>query len=67
MAFDKVKYDNAYAKNNYDRIPINVPKGKKELIERHCKSKGYKSINAYVNELIDRDMEESDKILIAKK
>lgn len=54
--FDKQKYDNEYAKTNYDRCIFNVPKGKKTIIEAHWRTKGYKSLNAYVNDLIDRDM-----------
>lgn len=56
MIFDKVKYNNNYNKETYDRLNIQVPKGKKEKIEQHRKAKGYKSLNAYVNDLIDRDM-----------
>lgn len=54
--FDKQKYDNEYAKNNYDRCIFNVPKGKKAIIEAHWKAKGYKSLNSYVTDLIDQDM-----------
>lgn len=59
MSFDKVKYDNDYAKNNYDRIPINVPKGQKEVIKFHAKKKGFESINAYINDLIRKDLYEN--------
>ena len=31
--FDKQKYDNDYAKQNYDRCIFNVPKGQKAVIE----------------------------------
>ncbi len=55
--FNKQKYDNQYAKENYDRCIFNVPKGQKTVIEAHWKAKGYKSLNAYVNDLIARDME----------
>lgn len=54
--FNKQKYDNEYAKQNYDRCIFNVPKGQKAIIEEHWKAKGYKSLNAYVNDLIHRDM-----------
>ncbi len=54
--FNKQKYDNDYAKNNYDRCIFNVPKGKKTIIEEHWKSKGFKSLNTYVNHLIQADM-----------
>lgn len=54
--FDKVKYNNEYNKANYKRCIFNVPKGKEILIEQHYTLKGYKSLNAYVNDLINRDM-----------
>lgn len=59
--FNKQKYDTEYAKEHYDRCIFNVPKGKKEIIEQHRKAKGYKSLNAYVNDLIDRDMDSEKK------
>lgn len=57
MSYDKVKYNNAFNKEAYDRASINFPKGQKALIEKHWKSKGYKSLNSYVNDLIAKDME----------
>lgn len=57
-AFNKQKYDNEYAKQNYDRMIFNVPKGHKQIIEAHWRAKGYKSLNVNINELIRRDMEE---------
>ena len=47
----KAKY-NAKA---YDRIIFTVSKGRKEDIKAHAESKGM-SLNAYVNELIEKDM-----------
>ena len=41
-----------YIKNNYDRLYITVPKGLKEKL----KSAGIDSINRYVNELIEKDL-----------
>lgn len=57
--YDKVRYNNEYNKQAYDRLNIQVPKGQKAIIEEHWRARGYKSLNAYVNELIRRDMEES--------
>lgn len=54
--FDQQKYVNEYCKENYDRCIFNVPKGKKAIIEEHRKKKGYKSLNQYVNDLIDADL-----------
>ena len=57
--FNATKYKNNFTKENYDRLNIQVPKGRKAIIEAHWKSKGYKSLNNYLNTLIDRDMEEN--------
>lgn len=54
--FNQAKYIQKFQKENYDRCIFNVPKGRKAVIEAHWKSKGYKSLNTYVNDLINRDM-----------
>lgn len=60
--FNKVKYDNNFQKENYDRIVIKVKKGKKKEIETHIADFGYKSmtdfIKSAINEKIARDLEE---------
>lgn len=58
MAFNQYKYQNEFNKEAYDRASINFPKGQKAIIEEHWRSRGYKSLNAYINELIRRDMEQ---------
>lgn len=49
---------NKYVKNNYDRINVTFPKGKKELLKAHATTRG-ESVNAFivraVNETISRD------------
>ena len=55
--FNKQKYDNEYAKQNYDRCIFNVPKGKKEEIREFYKKKGYTSLNNYITSLINNDMD----------
>lgn len=57
--FNEVKYKNDFAKEKYDRIIVNVPKGQKENIDLYRKNKGYSSLNNYINELIRKDMNES--------
>ena len=54
--FDAVKYKNEWQKEKYDRIIVNVEKGKRTKIDDYRKEKGYSSLNAYINELIRRDM-----------
>lgn len=55
--FNATKYKNEFNKESYDRASINFPKGQKAIIEAHWKAKGYRSLNAYVNDLITKDME----------
>lgn len=49
-----------YVKNNYDRIELTVPKGKKEQIKYAAQSMG-KSLNGYINEAIDEKMQSEQK------
>lgn len=35
MAFNQSKYANDFAKQKYDRLNIQVPKGQKAVIEEH--------------------------------
>lgn len=46
-----------YAAKAYDRLICIVPKGKKAEIEAYAKQRGYKSTNAYITALIDKDMQ----------
>ena len=43
---------NKYVKNNYDRVNVTMPKGRKEEIKAHAESKG-ESVNAFINRAID--------------
>lgn len=45
-----------YVKNNYDRIELTVPKGKKDRIKSAAEASG-KSLNGYINEAIDEKMQ----------
>ena len=44
-----------YVKNNYDRIEVTVPKGKKDIIKAHAESKG-ESVNGFINRAIDEEI-----------
>lgn len=46
---------NRYNANNYDSLRIVVPKGQKQAVEAHAKSKG-ESVNGLVNGLLRADM-----------
>lgn len=45
-----------YMKNNYDRVELKVPKGKKVKIQEYASSKG-ESLNGFLNRIIDEVME----------
>ena len=53
--FNKFAYQNDYIKEKYDRINLTVPKGRKEEIKKRAAAAG-KSVNEYINSLIDDDM-----------
>lgn len=50
------KAKNKYNAENYERISLSVPKGKKEIIKAHAESKG-ESLNGFVNRIIDEALE----------
>ena len=54
--FDKIKYNNSFNKDAYDRFSLMLPKGKKEIIQEYAKQNG-ESINAFVNRSIDEALE----------
>jgi len=43
-------------KNNYDRVNVTMPKGKKETIQAHAVAQG-ESVNGFINRAIDHEME----------
>ena len=47
---------NKWNKENYDRIELIVPKGKKELVKAAADARG-ESLNAYINKAVDERME----------
>ena len=44
----------------YDHIHLQTPKGKKEIIKSHAEKQG-KSLNAFVNEAIDNQIERDEQ------
>ena len=50
---------NKYVKENYDRINITMPKGKKDAIQAHAVRHGL-SVTAYINAAIDEKMAKDD-------
>ena len=47
---------NKYVKNNYDRINVTFPKGKKEVIMQAAEAAG-ESVNGYIKKAVDQRME----------
>ena len=47
---------NKYMKENYDRINLTVPKGKKEIVSTHAQAHS-ESVNGFINRAIDETME----------
>lgn len=62
MAISKAqqKAVHKYVKNNYDRIELTVPKGKKNILKTHAESKG-ESLNGFINRAIDETVERDNK------
>ena len=54
--FNQVAYMNEYNRNNYDRVNLTMPKGKKPLVKERAKALN-KSVNEYINDLINADLE----------
>lgn len=50
---------NKYNAKAYDRIIVIVPKGMKEKYQEAAKAKGYRSLNNYINQLIEEDIKNS--------
>lgn len=53
--FNQTEYVNEFIRKKYDRINLLIPAGNKEIIKRKVAQKG-KSVNQYINELIDTDL-----------
>lgn len=49
-----------YKAKTYDRCELLLKKGDKDIIKTHAESKGM-SLNAYINDLIEKDMKENKK------
>lgn len=56
--FDATKYKNDFQKEKYDRIIVNVVKGQKKIIDQKAKDLGYKSLNSFIVDLINKKLEE---------
>lgn len=52
---------NKYVKNNYDRVNVTMPKGKKETIQAHAAAQG-ESVNGFINRAISESMERDGRV-----
>ena len=53
--FNKTEYKNQFIAENYDRVNLTVPKGKKDVIKAHAEQRGEK-VNTFINRAIDETM-----------
>lgn len=47
---------NKYMKENYDRVNVTMPKGRKDAVRAHAEARG-ESVNGFINRAIDETME----------
>ena len=57
--FNQVAYMNEYNRNNYDRVNLTMPKGKKAIVKERAAGLK-KSVNEYINDLINADLEQEE-------
>ena len=55
--FDQIKYQNQWQKEKLDVFNMTMPKGTKKPRMEHAKRRGFKSFNAFLNHLVDVDVE----------
>lgn len=65
--FNQSEYINQYIKDNYYTFKVQIPKEQKETLKKYIASKGYKSLNSYVNDLIKQDMDRAGEKQISIK
>lgn len=51
---------NKYVKNNYDRVNVTFPKGRKDELKAHAAGMG-ESLNAFINRAIDETLERDNE------
>lgn len=52
---------NKYMKENYDRVNLTLPKGKKEIVSTHADAHS-ESVNGFINRAIDETMERDNGV-----
>lgn len=56
--FNQKEYVNQYNAEHYEQLIVRITKGKKTEIKKRAERKGL-SLNAYINQLIDNDIEKA--------
>lgn len=56
----KTEYKNKWQAENCERISLVVPKGKKDIIKSHAKSRN-ESLNGFINHAIDEAIKNDEK------
>lgn len=51
----RTKYKNAWQQEHFDRINLTVPKGRKEIVQGHARTRG-ESVNGFINRAISETM-----------
>lgn len=51
---NRTDYKTDFARNNYDRIALQIPKGYKEKLQFEATLKGFKSLNAFIINAIEK-------------
>ena len=59
MAYSKAqnRATQKYQKENYDRINLAIPKGKREYYKAEAKKLGYESVNKFIISAMDEKIE----------
>ena len=53
--FNQIKYQNEFNKANYDRVEVNMTKGKKAIVKEAAAAAG-QSVSEYINQAIGARM-----------
>ena len=57
---------NKYMRENYDRVNLTMPKGKKDAVQIHAAQRG-ESVNSFMNRAIDEAMNRDSETVIGGK
>lgn len=55
---DRVEYIDNWKKENTDLLRIRVPKGRKEAYQALAERSGFKSLTAFVNQVLEEKLKE---------